>query len=477
MTLTVTDLFCGAGGASSGLVEAGLDVVLAANHWKTAIDTHSANHPGTEHLCADINNLDMRRLPRTDVLWASVICTEISPAGGRRRTRGQLALMEHGPIASEGFERTRATALDVIRATEVHRYPVVVVENVVEFVTDWDLFDWWRQGMHLLGYTSQITCVSSAHVAGPGNAAAAQWRGRIYIAFTRTGVRVPDLAPRPVAWCPTCGVDVAAVQAWNPGRWVGEYRQQYRYVCPNTACRHATVEPYVNPAADVIDWSDPGRRIGDRPLREFFADKQRTRSLGYHHLAPATLAKVAHGLALYSGAPSLVHVGGLNRAAGPDAVTTPMRTLTTRDTTAVMTPPDPHDGPAGAFIAELRGGGSTHRPVTHPLATIAASGNHHGLVIPYRRDTLPYPTDRPLHTLSTKDSGALVQGHPVAVEDAWFRMIQPREQLLAQRFPPGYVVAGNKGEQTMQAGNAVSVNVARWIGDAITTALDSRAAA
>ena len=115
--------------------------------------------------------------------------------------------------------------------------------------------------------------------------------------------------------------------------------------------------------------------------------------------------------------------------------------------------------------------------MTHPLATVAASGNHHGLVIPYRRDTHPYPTDRPLHTLSTKDSGALVQGTPVAVEDAWFRMIQPREQLSAQRFPTGYVVTGNKGEQTMQAGNAVSVNVAHWIGRRLLTALDSRAAA
>ena len=56
-------------------------------------------------------------------------------------------------------------------------------------------------------------------------------------------------------------------------------------------------------------------------------------------------------------------------------------------------------------------------------------------------------------------------------------MIQPREQLLAQRFPTGYVVTGNKGEQTMQAGNAVSVNVAHWIGRRLLTALDSRAAA
>lgn len=474
MTLTVTDLFCGAGGSSTGLVEAGLEVVLAANHWRTAIATHAANHPATEHLCADINNLDMRRLPRTDVLWASVICTEASPAAGKRRTRGQLALLEYGPIETAGFERTRATALDVIRATEVHRYAVVVVENVPEFVTDWELFSWWRSGMHQLGYTSQITSVSSAHIGGPGNDPAPQWRNRIYITFTRTGIPVPDLDPRPLAWCDVCGVDVAARQVWNPGRQVGAYREQYRYACPNQACRHATVEPYVRPAASVIDWTDPGQRIGDRRPREFFADKAKTQSLGFHPLAPTTLRKIREGLALYHGDPALVHLGGLNRAAGPDPVTAPMRTLTTRDTTAVMAPP-------GAFIAELRGGGSDHRPVTHPLATIAATGNHHALVIPYRRASLPYPTDRPLHTLSTIDSGALLHhpdpSPPVAVEDAWLRMLQPREQLAAQRFPVDYLVHGNKGEQTMQAGNAVSVNVARWIGERIAAALDNRAAA
>jgi DNA (cytosine-5)-methyltransferase 1 len=43
-------------------------------------------------------------------------------------------------------------------------------------------------------------------------------------------------------------------------------------------------------------------------------------------------------------------------------------------------------------------------------------------------------------------------------------MLQPREQLLAQRFPRDYIVLGNRGEQTMQAGNAVPGNVAQWLG-------------
>lgn len=75
MSATVTDLFCGAGGSSTGMTDAGYDVKVAANHWERAIETHSANHPDTEHLCADISAIDLRHLPKTDVLWASPTCT------------------------------------------------------------------------------------------------------------------------------------------------------------------------------------------------------------------------------------------------------------------------------------------------------------------------------------------------------------------------------------------------------------------
>ena len=40
MTATVCDLFCGAGGSSIGLVGAGLELKLAANHWQRAINVH-----------------------------------------------------------------------------------------------------------------------------------------------------------------------------------------------------------------------------------------------------------------------------------------------------------------------------------------------------------------------------------------------------------------------------------------------------
>lgn len=38
MAVTVTDLFCGAGGSSRGAAMAGAEIVMAANHWSTAIE-------------------------------------------------------------------------------------------------------------------------------------------------------------------------------------------------------------------------------------------------------------------------------------------------------------------------------------------------------------------------------------------------------------------------------------------------------
>src|SRR5439155_24352569 len=64
--LKAVDLFCGAGGTSSGLLGAcarlGLEVdLLAINHWKVAVATHTLNHPGVRHLCEDLATVDPRR--------------------------------------------------------------------------------------------------------------------------------------------------------------------------------------------------------------------------------------------------------------------------------------------------------------------------------------------------------------------------------------------------------------------------------
>lgn len=492
--LSCTDFFCGMGGSSTGLVEAGYQVRLAANHWATAIETHAANHPGTEHLCADLQAVDLRRLPRTRFLWASPICTELSPAGGRARRTRQMDLFDaangsHTPTPA--FERTRVTFWEVVRATEIHRYDAVMIENVVE-AADWELFPVWLHGMNVLGYRATFVSVSAAHVGGPGNPPAPQWRDRMYIVLTRRDVPVPDLEPRPAAHCPRCDRQVHAVQWWKPNRqhqaWhVGKYRAQYLYVCP--VCG-TVVEPYVVPAAAAIDWTDTGQRIGDRA----------------RPLAARTMRRIQTGLDLYG--PALAEEGQHDAIVNHDAArhalldTAPLPTQTAKR--------------GQALITVLRRHGSSYPADTAPLATITGAGRHHGLttspgafigrnhggrsrpddpravqpttapmpptrahaadwlVIPYRRNGHPYPAHaEPVTTMASKPAHCLVTNPDApSIEDCRFRMLSPREAANAQRFPRDYTIRGNKGDQQLQAGNAVAVNVAHWIGKRLATALD-----
>src|SRR5690348_14028343 len=146
------------------------------------MDSHAANHPDIEHLTADVTGYPMRFLPRALLLWASIICTEVSPAGGRVHPTDQLDLFqvldqldddeaeEWEALTPEAFERTRATAWCVVRACEAKRFPYVVIENVVEFVESWVNFKDMVKALKSQGYEApQILSVSSAHVGDDTN--------------------------------------------------------------------------------------------------------------------------------------------------------------------------------------------------------------------------------------------------------------------------------------------------------------------
>lgn len=526
MALTVTDLFCGAGGSGLGATAVpGVELRMAANHWQLAVDTHAVNFPGTEHDCVDISQANPRRYPYSDILWASPECTNHSQAKGRKRADAQPDLFGE-TLPDEAAERSRATMWDVPRFAEHHRYRAVVVENVVD-AARWVMWPAWLQAMGLLGYRHRVVYLNSMHAPGIAAPRAPQSRDRLYVVFWRRGDRTPDLDVRPGAWCEPCGREVAAVQSWKrPERepW-GRYRAQYVYRCPSTACQHSVVEPYADPAAVAIDWSLPGQRIGDRarPLSE------------------KTLARIRAGLARYGGrALTFEARGNTFVRLGPDGrpvyarawpVDQPTATLTTTETKGLVVPVEARDGlsarPAGvplrtqtsrcqdalvvpytrtgqarpvgqpaptvttvdplavAFIAELRGGSSDARHVGEPLATVTAAGNHHMLV---RHNSsrgagaeMCTPVTEPARTLTTTGHQSLIgwNTYPTttpartpAVEDCTFRMLEPSEIGRAMAFHPEYRVLGNRRKQVRQYGNAVTPPAAEWLIRAVVTALE-----
>lgn len=441
MSLTITDLFCGGGGSSTGAIQVpGVEIRMAANHWQLAVDVHNRNHPDADHAAVDLHEEDPRYFPKTDILWASPECTKWSQAsGGKYRDvpveHDLLALLDPELVDEDPetaiVQRSRLLMFDVLRFAEHHRYSAMVIENVVDIATNpkyaeaWAL---WRKGLRNLGYDFRVVSLNSMHAQAHGDPAP-QSRDRLYVVCWLKGNRAPniDAVLRPLAWCPSCGEVVEAQQSWKNGRTVGKYRSQYVYV--HGGCG-TIVEPGYLPAAAAIDWSLRGTRIGNRakPL----AEKTRRRIAAgiARYWTPLTVEAAGN---TYDAAdpkhPAFGRADGYYRAwsthdvlksihttaskalvvplegrAGDRCPSTdlPLRTQTSRHLDAMVVPAGgtwnddarPVDEPhrtmttrettalvSAPFIAELRGGGSDARSTEQPMSTVTASGNHHALIM------------------------------------------------------------------------------------------------
>ena len=129
--ITATDLFCGAGGSSLGAQVAGVELVMASNHWPKAIEVHNTNFPDAGHDCADISQVHPPDTRGTDILLASPECTNHSNAKGVSRQGPEPRPVGRGRPVSD---KSRATMWDVHRFVEHHQYDAVIVENVVDAV-------------------------------------------------------------------------------------------------------------------------------------------------------------------------------------------------------------------------------------------------------------------------------------------------------------------------------------------------------
>lgn len=498
--LRLNDWFCGAGGATQGAhAVPGIVPVLAANHDQLAIDTHSTNFPDVEHFRGDIRDLDVARHPYAEIFWASPECTNWSQAKGKVADYAAAPGLFDEPDVADDVARSRALMQDVIRYLEgmqVRQQPVLagVVENVTD-IRKWTLWAAWLGRIQGLGYRTRLIALNSMHAQPRRTPYAPQSRDRLYLAYWHESLgRDPDWDRwlRPVAHCPSCDLDVAAVQHWKrPGQDMGRYKQQYVYRCPTATCRGQIVEPYFVPALAAIDWSLPGQRIGDRAKP----------------LAEKTRARITAGIARYWREPMHIEAAGNTYDAAdpkhaqhgePNAyyrawpMSEAIKTLTTLETKALVVPVEGRDGKQAQsadqamrtqtarnesglavpfltqhrfeyrtapvseaaptmsasgnhlgvvqppFVTELRGGGSDARPVTEPIATVTASGNHHGLVAPYYGTAdAARPPEWPLGALTTRDRYALVMRNNTARGDQG-QMLTPVHEYLRTLTTAGH---------------------------------------
>lgn len=453
---SVTDLFCGGGGSSTGLTDIpGFEIVMAANHSPLAVDVHNANHPNADHACVDLHLEDPAYFPRTDVLWASPECTTWSQAGGDKYAKVPLeedlfTLLDpelvEDPLSADLAQRSRLLMFDVLRFAEHHRYAAMIVENVVDVAVRpkyrpaWSA---WKKALSNLGYEFRVVSLNSMHAQANG-LPAPQSRDRIYVVCWLKGVTPPDIekAIRPRAYCPKCDIVAEARQGWKKGRTgaeqVGRYRQAYVYI--HGECG-TVVEPGWLPAAAAIDWAIVGKRIGER-------DKP---------LAEKTRRRIAAGIARYWGPFHLEAGGNQYDAADPKhpaygrgdayyrawSTDDYLRVLHTQETKALAIPVEGRDGKQAYPLSSphrtqttrletavvtplhvsLMGTSDQHinhsaRPVERELRTLTAEGNNDYLLSPYygNADTAK-PLDEPIGTLTTRDRYALITRHNTSKGD------------------------------------------------------------
>lgn len=193
---TAIDLFAGAGGFSTAAAQAGVQVLWCANHWADAVAAHTANHPATVHACQDLQQADFTQAPAHDILLASPSCQGHSRARGTEKPRHDAA---------------RSTAWAVVTCAEVHRPPVVLIENVPEF-TAWTLWPAWCAAMNALGYALAPHVVDAADFGVPQN--------RIRVIIVATLSRAPLQLKTPKL----AHVPASTFLDWSAGQWSDVYK-------------------------------------------------------------------------------------------------------------------------------------------------------------------------------------------------------------------------------------------------------------
>lgn len=440
-TLRAVDLFCGAGGSSSGLAKACERLghklhLVAVNHWEMAIQTHSKNHPSARHLCEPIDQFDPRRAvpeERIDLLWASPECTHHSIARGGK------------PIN----DQSRATAWCILRWAEALQPATILIENVREWEF-WgplgstgrplksrrgETFRAFIAAIESLGYRTDYRILNAADYGDPTT------RERLFVQAQR--------GRRPIVWPEPTHSRTGEASLFGQ-------RHQWRA------------------AREVIDWSIPGTSIFNRKrplkpntLRRIEAGIKRF----WGRYAEPFLVVMREGAerrvrSLDEPVPTITagnkimglvepFVIGQQSGAVPRRVEHPLPTIATEGAIRLVTP----------FVVPTNYGerpGQTPRShdIDSPLPTVVGTVAH-GIVSPflvkYNATGGPQSVDDPLDTISTRDRFGLVEG---AYLDILFRMLQPHELAQAMGFPASYQFAGNRGEMVRQIGNAVCVGVA-----------------
>lgn len=232
--LLYIDLFCGAGGTSTGVENARYadercaKVIACVNHDANAIASHAANHPDALHFTEDIRTLELSPLvahveqmkkiypDALIVLWASLECTNFSKAkGGQPRDADSRTLAEH-----------------LFRYIEAIDPDYIQIENVEEFMSWGDMdengkpiskdkgrcYEKWKRNVRKYGYDFDWRILNAA------NYGAYTTRKRYFGIFAKRGL--PIVFPEPTH-CKDGKTDMMGrLEKWNAVKEVLDFTDE-----------------------------------------------------------------------------------------------------------------------------------------------------------------------------------------------------------------------------------------------------------
>ena len=149
--LTVLELFCGGGIGAVGFKAAGYDIIKAIDFDKSAVKAYRYNF-GDYVEQADINEIDIESLPKTDVIFGGPPCQDYSLAGkgeGERGERGKLVWRYLEIIAAK---KPKAFVFENVKGlvTKKHRHTfesLIEKFNEIGYEISWRVINAWDYGV------------------------------------------------------------------------------------------------------------------------------------------------------------------------------------------------------------------------------------------------------------------------------------------------------------------------------------------
>ena len=399
------DLFCGAGGTTTGVEQAHIndikcaDVIACVNHDPHAIASHLANHPNAKHFTEDIRTLDItpiaelcdqiRQQQPNDyfVLWASLECTNFSRAkGGQPRDADSRTLAEH-----------------LFRYIEAIRPDFIQIENVEEFMCWGELDDngrpvskdrgssyiKWIKSVKRYGYDFDYRLLNAADFGAYTS------RRRYFGIFARHGLPIA-FPEQTFAKFGDQGGLFSQYKKWKPVREVLDLNNEGESIFGRRKplCE-ATLERIYSGLVKFV--------AGGKKQHEAWILKYNSMNKNSHHNAPS-IDEPCPTVACQNRL-GLVKCQFLSKQFGGDPsgknidLEQPAGTVTCKDHHAIV---------SSKFITEYYSGSNHNHSIDEPATTVTTMARH-AFVTAYYGSGFNSSIEGPAPTVTTKDRMSLVQ--------------------------------------------------------------------